>query len=62
MWEPAITFAQNVLGVDRVIYAMDYPYQALAREVIATDNLPISAADRKKLYQTNAEKLFNLRT
>ena len=61
-WEPAITFAQKVLGVDRVIYAMDYPYQALAREVIATDNLPISAADKKKLYQTNSEKLFNLKT
>jgi 2,3-dihydroxybenzoate decarboxylase len=26
-WEPAIKFAQQVLGVDRVLYAMDYPYQ-----------------------------------
>jgi 5-carboxyvanillate decarboxylase len=61
-WEPAITFAQKVLGVDRVIYAMDYPYQALAEEVIATDNLPISPMDKKKLYQLNAEKVFSLRT
>ena len=61
-WEPAITFAQKILGVDRVIYAMDYPYQALAREVVATDNLPISTVDKKKLYQLNAEKLFSLRT
>ena len=59
-WEPAITFAQKILGVDRVIYAMDYPYQALAREVVATDNLPISAGDKKKLYQLNAERLFSL--
>ena len=61
-WEPAITFAQRVLGVDRVIYAMDYPYQALAQEVITTDNLPISPMDKKKLYQLNAEKLFSLKT
>jgi 2,3-dihydroxybenzoate decarboxylase len=26
-WAPAITFAQSVLGMDRVMYAMDYPYQ-----------------------------------
>ena len=26
-WEPAILFAQSVLGVDRVLYAMDYPYE-----------------------------------
>jgi len=25
-----------------------------------TDNLPISDADKKKLYQSNAEKVFNL--
>ena len=24
-WEPAIKFSQSVLGVDRVLYAMDYP-------------------------------------
>ena len=30
-WAPAIAFAQQVLGVDRVMYAMDYPYQVLRR-------------------------------
>jgi predicted TIM-barrel fold metal-dependent hydrolase len=28
--------------------------------VKVTDNLPISDADRKKLYQTNAEQVFGL--
>ena len=26
-WEPPILYAQSVMGVDRVLYAMDYPYQ-----------------------------------
>ena len=59
-WEPGILYCQSVLGVDRVLYAMDYPYQFVPEEVQVTDNLPISDADKKKLYQTNAERVFSL--
>ena len=59
-WEPVILFAQSVLGVDRVMYAMDYPYQFVPEEVQVTDNLPIADADKKKLYQANAERVFKL--
>ena len=59
-WAPAILFCQQVLGVDRVLYAMDYPYQFVPDEVKVTDELPISATDRQKLYQLNAEKVFKL--
>ena len=59
-WEPPILYAQSVLGVDRVMYAMDYPYQFVPEEVAVTDNLPISGTDKKKFYQTNAERVFRL--
>jgi len=59
-WAPAILFSQQVLGVERVLYAMDYPYQFVPEEVKVTDELPISDADKKKLYQTNAERVFSL--
>jgi 5-carboxyvanillate decarboxylase len=59
-WEPPILYAQSVLGVDRVLYAMDYPYQFVPEEVTVTDNLPISDADKKKLYETNAVNVFKL--
>jgi 5-carboxyvanillate decarboxylase len=59
-WEPPILYCQSVLGVDRVLYAMDYPYQFVPEEVAITDKLPISDTDKKKLYQTNAEKVFKL--
>jgi 5-carboxyvanillate decarboxylase len=59
-WEPPILYAQSVLGVDRVLYAMDYPYQFVPEEVAVTDNLPIPDADKKKLYESNAKHVFKL--
>jgi len=59
-WQPAILFCQQVLGMERVMYAMDYPYQFVPDEVKVTDQLPISEADRKKLYQDNVERVFRL--
>ena len=59
-WEPAIKFCQDVIGEDRVMYAMDYPYQFVADEVRTHDLLDISAEAKKKLMQTNAERAFNL--
>jgi len=43
-----------------VMYAMDYPYQFEPDEVTATDAVPISDADKTKLFQTNAERVFGL--
>jgi 2,3-dihydroxybenzoate decarboxylase len=59
-WEPPILYAISVLGIGRVMYAMDYPYQFVPEEVQVTDNLPISDTDKRKLYQTNAERVFSL--
>jgi len=59
-WQPPILYALAVLGADRVLYAMDYPYQFVPEEVKVTDDLPISDSDKKKFYQTNAERLFSL--
>jgi 5-carboxyvanillate decarboxylase len=59
-WEPAIKFTQSVVGVDRVLYAMDYPYQYAPDEVVMMDNMQMSAEDKKKFFQTNAEKVFGI--
>ncbi len=60
-WEPAIKFTQSVIGADRVLYAMDYPYQYAVDEVVALDGMSMSAQDKKKFFQTNAEKLFKIK-
>jgi 2,3-dihydroxybenzoate decarboxylase len=53
-------FAQQVLGVDRVLYAMDYPYQFDLQEVGEMERADVSDEVRRKFYQTNAERAFKL--
>jgi 2,3-dihydroxybenzoate decarboxylase len=60
-WEPAIKFTQSIVGVDRVLYAMDYPYQYAVDEVTAMDKMSMSAEDKKMFFQTNAQKVFKIK-
>jgi 5-carboxyvanillate decarboxylase len=59
-WAPAIMFCRQVLGPDRVLYAMDYPYQYAPGEVTAQDNLPVTEAELTDFFQGNAERVFGL--
>ncbi len=59
-WTPPIRYVQDVMGMDRLMYAMDYPYQFVPEEVNVTDELPIGYEDLKAFYQTNAERVFKL--
>jgi 2,3-dihydroxybenzoate decarboxylase len=54
-------FVRSVIGADRVMYAMDYPYQFVPEEVSVTDKLPVSDAEKKAFYQDNAEAVFGIR-
>jgi 2,3-dihydroxybenzoate decarboxylase len=47
-WEPAIMFTRSVVGADRVLSAMDYPYQYVVDEVTAMDRLPIPTRKRRR--------------
>ena len=57
---PAIKTMIEVMGDDRVMYAMDYPYQYVPDEVRWMDDLDITDAQKKKFFQTNAERWFKL--
>jgi 2,3-dihydroxybenzoate decarboxylase len=60
-WEPAVKFAQDFMGMDRVLYAMDYPYQHAIDEVTYMDNMQLSPEDKKRFFQTNAETVFKIK-
>lgn len=60
-WEPAIKFCQEVLGADRVLYAMDYPYQQSSDEVAAYDRMKMPDTDKKLLMEDNARAVFRIR-
>ena len=59
-WEPPISFLQKVIGHERLMYAMDYPYQYVPEEVTTLDALPLDAAQKRAFFQTNAERVFKL--
>jgi predicted TIM-barrel fold metal-dependent hydrolase len=59
-WEPAIRFCQEVLGPDRVLYAMDYPYQQSYDEVAAYDRMALPPEHKKMLMEENARRVFRL--
>jgi 2,3-dihydroxybenzoate decarboxylase len=59
-WAPAVKFAQDFMGTDRVLYAMDYPYQHAVDEVGFLDTMDITAEAKRQFFQTNAETVFKI--
>lgn len=59
-WEPSITLVQKLFGYDKVMYAMDYPYQYVKEEVDMMDALPLTPGQKKAFFQGNAERIFKL--
>jgi 5-carboxyvanillate decarboxylase len=58
----ALDFSIKALGVENVLWAIDYPYQPSAPAVAFMDSAPVSDADREKLYHSNAERIFHIPT
>ena len=61
-WEPPIRFLQEVVGVNRVLYAMDYPYQYKPEEVGVLDGMAMDPAAKRAFFEDNARTLFKLGT
>ena len=59
-WAPAVRFTQDFMGMDRVLYAMDYPYQHAVDEVSFLDDMALVSEDKKRFFQTNAEHVFKI--
>ncbi len=57
----ALDFSIKALGIDNVLWAIDYPYQPSAPAVAFMDSAPVSAAEREKLYHGNAERIFHIK-
>jgi uncharacterized protein len=48
------------VGVERIMFSVDYPYGVMARGRAFLEQLPVSAADRERIAHGNAERLFKL--
>ncbi|HUJ88606.1 MAG TPA: amidohydrolase family protein, partial [Syntrophorhabdales bacterium] len=56
----ALICAVRELGADRILFAGDYPWVTPKEAVELIERVPISGADKEKIYHLNAEKLFKL--
>jgi 5-carboxyvanillate decarboxylase len=60
-WGPALKFTQDFMGVDKVLYAMDYPYQYAPEEVGLLEAMDMTADVKRKFFQDNAAKVFSIK-
>ena len=56
----ALDYSIKKIGVDNVMWAIDYPYQPMAPAVAFMDAAPLSDADKAKVYHRNAERIFHI--
>lgn len=58
--DAALKLAIDVLGVERIQFAGDYPYEDVADAVACLDAAAISSEQRQQIYATNAERFWDL--
>jgi 2,3-dihydroxybenzoate decarboxylase/5-carboxyvanillate decarboxylase len=57
---PALKYCIDVLGADRVMWAIDYPYQPSKPATTWMNEADISDANKHKLFHENAERVFHI--
>jgi len=57
---PHFQFIHSVVGAERILYSVDYPYLTMAGARRFLESLPISHEDKEKIAHKNAEGLLHL--
>ena len=57
---PALLTTMLEVGVDRILFSTDYPFEAVSHAANWFDNLDISKNDMKKIGRENSKMLFKL--
>lgn len=60
MTDQPLNFCLDLLGDDRAMFAVDYPYEQTAEAVPFFEAAPLTEATRMKLAHQNAERLFHI--
>lgn len=56
----ALRYSIDRIGVDSVLWAIDYPYQPTTPAVKFIESAPIPDADKQKVAHGNAERIFHI--
>ncbi len=60
MTQPPLDFCLQMFGEDRILFAVDYPYEQTAEAVAFVRGLPYAPETMRKLTHLNAERLFRI--
>ncbi len=60
--DQALICAVLTIGADRILFAVDYPYETMEPAARWIERAPISENDRRKIASGNARRLFKLNT
>lgn len=55
-----LDFVIKVVGIENVMWAIDYPYQPTLPAVTFMDSAPLSLAEKTMVYYRNAERIFHI--
>jgi 2,3-dihydroxybenzoate decarboxylase len=55
-----LNFCMNLVGADRILFSVDYPYECYHDAADWFDNVNINTRDKLKIGRENAKKLFRL--
>ena len=59
-WQPVIKFVSSVLGTDKVLFAVDYPFESSKQGAQFIESLEMPDDDKEKISYLNAQKLLRL--
>ena len=57
----ALRLCLDVLGANRILFAVDYPYENDTEAVGFMDEAQVTEDERKRIYETNAVRIFKLK-
>jgi 2,3-dihydroxybenzoate decarboxylase/5-carboxyvanillate decarboxylase len=56
----ALDYCIKRIGIDNIMWAIDYPYQPMPPAIAFMDSAPVTDEERAKLYHKNAERIFHI--
>jgi predicted TIM-barrel fold metal-dependent hydrolase len=59
-WFPPLQESMLAIGADKILFAVDYPFESSEDGARFMDTVPISYGDKEKICHLNAEKLLKL--
>ena len=61
-WDPVLKYCVGVMGADKILFAVDYPFEETKPAIEGLLNSSLSDADKMKIFSTNTEGLFGIST